>query len=141
MDIFFFFPCRISVQMLKCMRLCHRQGLARRYFRATVMWQLQVTLEPNWAATPRPTVPSTRVTWTICFEAGLTTSNCCHVTGYMGAGWHVCLNTQQSLPCTRKLGAWQTKRQLKKKEETVRSNTSCIICRSYLLSVKMNAYL
>lgn len=81
--VFFILLCRISVQILKFVRLGHSRGLARRYFRATVMLQLQATLEPNWAATPRPMVPSTRVTWTVCFE-GLTTSNCPQSSGYVG---------------------------------------------------------
>lgn len=111
--IFFFFHCRIIVQILKCMRLGHHPGLARRYFKATVMWQLQVILGLNWVATPRPMGPSTRVIWTICFETDLITSNCCHVTGYMSAR---CVCAHNTVCLEWMLGARQTKRQIVNKK-------------------------
>lgn len=71
------------------------------------MWQLLGTLEPNWAAIPKPMVPSTRLNWTIYFATALKTSSCCYVTGDIAAGG-TCLNTQQSLPCEMILGMWRT---------------------------------
>ncbi len=98
---FFFFPCRTSVRIPRFVMLGHHHhGSARKYFRVIVMLQLQATLEPNWAAIPRPTVPSVRRTWTICSKAALITSSCCQMSGYIRAEWHVCLNIQQSLLCT-----------------------------------------
>lgn len=79
------FPCRTSVPTLRFGRLGPRHGSARRYFRVTVTWQLQATREPNLAAILRPTVPSTKRIWTTCFEADLTTSKLCRVSGNKGA--------------------------------------------------------
>lgn len=68
-------PCRTNVRTLT---FGQRWGIARRSFRATVTWQLQVTLEPNWAATRKPMALLTRAIWRICWGASLIASNCCH---------------------------------------------------------------
>lgn len=66
-------------------------------------------------------VPSTRLTWTTCFEVALATSNpCCHISGYIGE--HVFKLTTQ-LPHTRMLGMWQKRKSLR--------HLLCTICRLY----------